>query len=48
MLGQEETLELIKKAQSGDESAKETLVNENSPYNFKVAQSAVYFVYCVF
>lgn len=31
MLGQEETLELIKKAQSGDESAKETLVNENSP-----------------
>lgn len=31
MLGQEETLELIKKAQSGDENAKETLVNENSP-----------------
>lgn len=31
MLGQEETLELIKKAQSGDELAKETLVNENSP-----------------
>ena len=31
MLGQEETLELIKKAQSGDEFAKETLVNENSP-----------------
>ena len=31
MLGQEETLELIKKAQSGDEMAKETLVNENSP-----------------
>ena len=31
MLGQDETLELIKKAQSGDESAKETLVNENSP-----------------
>lgn len=31
MLGQEETLELIKKAQSGDESSKETLVNENSP-----------------
>lgn len=31
MLGQEETLELVKKAQSGDESAKETLVNENSP-----------------
>lgn len=31
MLGQEETLELIKKAQAGDEWAKETLVNENSP-----------------
>lgn len=31
MLGQEDTLELIKKAQSGDENAKETLVNENSP-----------------
>ena len=31
MLGQEETLELIKKAQSGDEMAKETLVTENSP-----------------
>ena len=31
MLGQEETLELIKKAQAGDEQAKETLVNENSP-----------------
>lgn len=31
MLGQEETLELIKKAQSGDENAKETLVTENSP-----------------
>ncbi len=31
MLGQEETLELIKKAQEGDEQAKETLVNENSP-----------------
>lgn len=31
MLGQEETLELIKKAQNGDESAKETLVVENSP-----------------
>lgn len=31
MLGQEETLELIKKAQSGDEMAKEVLVNENSP-----------------
>lgn len=31
MLGQEETLDLIKKAQSGDELAKETLVNENSP-----------------
>lgn len=31
MFGQEETLELIKKAQSGDENAKETLVNENSP-----------------
>ncbi len=31
MLGQEETLDLIKKAQAGDESAKETLVNENSP-----------------
>ena len=31
MLGQEETLELIKRAQQGDELAKETLVNENSP-----------------
>ncbi len=31
MLGQDETLELIKKAQSGDEQAKEILVNENSP-----------------
>ncbi|MDE6583446.1 MAG: SigB/SigF/SigG family RNA polymerase sigma factor [Clostridia bacterium] len=31
MLGQEETLELIKKAQNGDEQAKETLINENSP-----------------
>lgn len=31
MLEQEETLELIKKAQSGDEFAKETLVKENSP-----------------
>lgn len=31
MLGQEETLELIKRAQAGDEQAKETLVNENSP-----------------
>lgn len=31
MLGQEETLDLIKKAQAGDELAKETLVNENSP-----------------
>lgn len=31
MLGQEETLDLIKKAQSGDEQAKETLVKENSP-----------------
>ncbi len=31
MLGQEETLELIKKAQQGDESAKEKLVVENSP-----------------
>ncbi len=31
MLGQEETLDLIKKAQAGDEQAKETLVNENSP-----------------
>ena len=31
MLGQEETLELINKAQSGDEEAKETLVQENSP-----------------
>lgn len=31
MLGQEETLDLIKKAQNGDELAKETLVNENSP-----------------
>lgn len=31
MLGQEETLELIKLAQSGDELAKEKLVKENSP-----------------
>ena len=31
MLGQEETLELIRKAQAGDEQAKETLVQENSP-----------------
>lgn len=31
MLGQEETLDLIKKAQNGDELAKETLINENSP-----------------
>ena len=31
MLGQEETLELIKKAQQGDENAKEMLVKENSP-----------------
>ena len=31
MLGQEETLELIKKAQAGDEDAKATLVTENSP-----------------
>lgn len=31
MLGQEETLDLIKKAQAGDELAKETLVVENSP-----------------
>ncbi len=31
MLGQDETLELIKLAQSGDESAKERLVKENSP-----------------
>ncbi len=31
MLGQEETLELIKKAQSGNEDAKEILVKENSP-----------------
>lgn len=31
MLGQDETLELIKKAQAGDEFAKERLVNENSP-----------------
>lgn len=31
MLGQDETLELIKKAQAGDELAKERLVNENSP-----------------
>lgn len=31
MLGQEETLELVKKAQNGDEEAKEMLVNENSP-----------------
>lgn len=31
MLGQEETLDLIRKAQAGDENAKEILVNENSP-----------------
>ena len=31
MLGQEETLELIKRAQGGDECAKEVLINENSP-----------------
>lgn len=31
MLSQEETLELIKKAQQGDMDAKETLVKENSP-----------------
>ena len=31
MLGQIETLELIKRAQNGDELAKESLVNENSP-----------------
>ena len=31
MLGQDETLDLIKKAQSGDEYAKEVLINENSP-----------------
>ena len=31
MLGQDETLEFIKKAQAGDESAKERLVQENSP-----------------
>lgn len=31
MLGQDETLELIKKAQQGDELAKETLIQENSP-----------------
>lgn len=31
MLGQDETLDLIKKAQTGDELAKETLVVENSP-----------------
>ena len=31
MLSQEETLELIKKAQQGDMYAKETLVKENSP-----------------
>lgn len=31
MLGQEQTLELIKRAQHGDELAKETLVKENSP-----------------
>lgn len=31
MLSQEETLELIKKAQNGDLEAKETLVQENSP-----------------
>ena len=31
MLSRDETIELIKKAQSGDEPAKQTLVNENSP-----------------
>ena len=31
MLGQDETLDLIKKAQAGDELAKETLVKENQP-----------------
>ena len=31
MLSQEETISLIKKAQDGDQDAKETLVNENSP-----------------
>ncbi len=31
MLGQEETLDLIKKAQAGDEAAKTKLVEENSP-----------------
>ena len=31
MLSQEETIELIKKAQTGDLEAKETLVQENSP-----------------
>ena len=31
MLGQEETLDLIKKAQAGDEQAKTKLVEENSP-----------------
>ena len=31
MLSQEETLELIKKAQNGDLESKETLVQENSP-----------------
>jgi len=31
LLGQEETLELIKMAQSGDEQAKERLITENSP-----------------
>ena len=31
MLSQEETISLIKKAQNGDQDAKETLVNENSP-----------------
>lgn len=31
MLGEEETLDLIKKAQNGDEQAKETLITENSP-----------------
>ncbi len=31
MLGQEETLELIKRAQKGELEAKEKLVNENSP-----------------
>jgi len=31
MLGQEETLDLIKKAQAGDESSKEILLTQNSP-----------------